>query len=54
MWCMEDARKRGLGHHEDLLDQIILAMKFAALHNSTVVCPRLTAIVVKRLLTNRC
>ncbi|KZT73268.1 cytochrome P450 [Daedalea quercina L-15889] len=36
MWCMDDARQRGLGHPEDLFVQIILAINFTALHTSTV------------------
>ena len=37
MWCMEEARRQGLGHPEDLFVQIILAMNFTALHTSTIV-----------------
>ncbi|EPT03391.1 hypothetical protein FOMPIDRAFT_1028682 [Fomitopsis schrenkii] len=36
MWCMDEARRQGLGHPEDLFVQIILAMNFTALHTSTI------------------
>ena len=41
MWMLEDAQRTGKVHSDDLLVQAFLGANFAAIHTSTIVCPRL-------------